>query len=79
MNIEQGMSKEEGGNRHEKAQENTRSLVRLISISRVCRLVYLLNSRVFRGYLIRQLVPFFIRHSLFDILRFQQQLAASFG
>jgi hypothetical protein len=79
MNIEQGMSKEEGGNRHEKAQENTRSLVRLISISRVCRLVYLLNFRVFRGYLIRQLVPFFIRHSLFDILRFQQQLAASFG
>jgi hypothetical protein len=27
MNIEQGMSKEEGGNRHEKAQEGTRSLV----------------------------------------------------
>jgi hypothetical protein len=79
MNIEQGMSKEEGGNRYEKAQENTRSLVRLISISRVCRLVYLLNFRVFRGYLIRQLVPFFIRHSLFDILRFPQQLAASFG
>jgi hypothetical protein len=72
MNIEQGMSKEEGGNRHEKAQEDTRSLVRHISISRVCRLGYLLKLRVFRGYLSRQLVPFFIRHSLFDILRFQQ-------
>jgi hypothetical protein len=72
MNLEQGMSKEEGGNRHEKAQEDTRNLVRLISISRVCRLVHLLNVRVFRGYLIRQLVPFFLRHSLFDILRFQQ-------
>jgi hypothetical protein len=72
MNLEQGMSKEEGGNRHEKAQEDTRNLVRLISISRVCRLVHLLNVRVFRGYLIRQLVPIFLRHSLFDILRFQQ-------
>jgi hypothetical protein len=79
MNIEQGMSKEEGGHRHEKAQEDTRSLVRRISISRVCRVVYLLNSRVFRGYLISQLVPFFIRHSLFDILRFRQWLAAPFG
>jgi hypothetical protein len=72
MNIEQGMSKEEGGNRHEKAQEDTRSLVPPISISRVSRLVYILNFRVFRGYLIRQLVPFFLRRSLFDILRFPQ-------
>jgi hypothetical protein len=72
MKIEQGMSREEGGNRREKAQEDTRSLVRLISISRVDRLIYLLSFRVFRGYLIRQLVPFFFRHSLFDILRFQK-------
>ncbi len=53
MNIEQGMSKEEGGNRHEKAQEDTGSLVRLISISGVRRLVYLLSCRVLGGYLIR--------------------------
>jgi hypothetical protein len=72
MNIEQGMSKEEGGNRHEKAQEDTRSagstdfdLASLPSLN-------LLSFRVFCGYLIRQLVPFFLRHSLFDILRFQQ-------
>jgi hypothetical protein len=72
MNLEQEMSKEEGGNRREKVQEDTRNPVRLISISRVCRLVHLLNVLVFRGDLIRQLVPFFIRHSLFDILRFQR-------
>ena len=60
------MSKEEGGNRHEKAQEDTRSL--LASLPSRIPLEF---SRL-RGYLIRQLVPFFLRHSLFDILRFQQ-------
>jgi hypothetical protein len=45
-----GTSKEERGNRHEKAQDDTRSLVRLISSLRVCRLVDLLNVRVLRGY-----------------------------
>jgi hypothetical protein len=31
------------------------------------------------GRLIRQLVPFYIRHSLFDALRFEQQREAPFG
>jgi hypothetical protein len=50
MNIEQGMSKEERGTRHGKAHEDTGGRGRLIAISRVCRLVDLLNVRVFRGY-----------------------------
>jgi hypothetical protein len=57
-------SPRKGARRHEKSGSTDFDLASLPSLN-------LLNFRVFRGYLIRQLVPF-IRHSLFDILRFQQ-------
>jgi hypothetical protein len=50
----------EGTRRHEKSGSTDFDLASLPSPN-------LLNFRVFRGYLIRQLVPFFLRHSLFDI------------
>ena len=51
--------------RHEKSGSTHFDLASLPSLK-------LLDFRVFRGYLIRPLVPFFLRHSLFDILRFPQ-------
>jgi hypothetical protein len=117
MNIEQGMSKEEGGNRHEKAQggqgpQPKRATARTLLVrfplvaqflpekQTFAHMYYKKTREVwFDGFRsrelavskplefsrflwlsdLRQLVPFFLRHSLFDILRFQQQLAASFG
>jgi hypothetical protein len=69
MNIEQGMWKEDGGNRHEKAQENTKRIGWLILISRIRELVALFV--VFRAFLwlslstVRALLPstFLVRHS----------------
>ncbi len=71
MNIEQGMLREEGGNRT-KRRKKTRDVCSTDFDLASLPSLNLLNFRVFRGYLIRQLVPFSLRHSLFDILRFQQ-------
>ncbi len=53
-------SPRKGARRHEKPGSTDFDLASLPSLN-------ILNFRVLRGYLIRQLVPFLLRHSLFDI------------